>query len=93
MDDPVGNSYVQNIYAPDPDPFLVVTDYIRTDEQNEELGLNDMITEGYYHEEDDHHHKEEEEKQNAVLDDDASKHQSTLEGEAALSSSSSSQPQ
>jgi zinc finger protein len=47
MDDPVANSYLQNLYAPDPDPNMKVTIYDRTDEQNEELGLSDMVLTGY----------------------------------------------
>ncbi|KAL2295729.1 hypothetical protein Nmel_017250 [Mimus melanotis] len=47
MDDPAGNSYLQNVYAPEEDPELSVQRYERTFEQNEELGLNDMKTEGY----------------------------------------------
>ncbi|XP_023224370.1 zinc finger protein ZPR1-like [Centruroides sculpturatus] len=47
MDDPCGNCYIQNIYAPDPDPKMTVVHYERTFEQNEELGLNDMNTENY----------------------------------------------
>lgn len=47
LDDPAGNSYLQNIYAPDPDPEMTTEKYTRSFEQNEELGLNDMKTEGY----------------------------------------------
>ncbi|XP_037518365.1 zinc finger protein ZPR1 [Rhipicephalus sanguineus] len=47
LDDPCGNSYVQNLCAPEPDPALKVTRYERTFEQNELLGLNDMRTENY----------------------------------------------
>lgn len=47
LDDPAGNSYLQNIYAPDPDPEMTTEKYSRTFEQNEDLGLNDMKTEGY----------------------------------------------
>lgn len=47
LDDPLGNSYVQNLYAPDPDPNMEIESYERTWEQNEELGLNDMKVEGY----------------------------------------------
>ena len=47
LDDPAGNSYVQNVYAPDDDPELTIENYERTFEQNDELGLNDMKTEGY----------------------------------------------
>ncbi|KAH9888875.1 zf-ZPR1-domain-containing protein [Cubamyces lactineus] len=47
LDDPLANSYLQNIYAPDPDPNMTIEMYDRTWEQNEELGLNDMKVEGY----------------------------------------------
>ncbi|KAJ7924396.1 zf-ZPR1-domain-containing protein [Mycena leptocephala] len=47
LDDPLANSYVQNLYAPDPDPNMVVETYDRTWEQDEELGLNDIKVEGY----------------------------------------------
>ncbi|KAG9263607.1 zinc finger protein ZPR1 isoform X1 [Astyanax mexicanus] len=47
LDDPAGNSYLQNIYAPDPDPEMKIEKYTRTFEQNEDLGLNDMKTEDY----------------------------------------------
>ena len=38
---------VQSLTAPEPDDSLVVEDYERSFEQNEELGLNDMKTENY----------------------------------------------
>lgn len=47
LDDPLANSYVQNLYAPDPDPNMTIEEYERTWEQNEDLGLNDMKVEGY----------------------------------------------
>ncbi|KAI0352359.1 zf-ZPR1-domain-containing protein [Trametes cingulata] len=47
LDDPLANSYLQNLYAPDPDPNMTIEMYERTWEQNEELGLNDMKVEGY----------------------------------------------
>ncbi|XP_068568684.1 zinc finger protein ZPR1 [Cebidichthys violaceus] len=50
LDDPTGNSYLQNVYAPDPDPEITIEKYTRTFEQNEDLGLNDMKTEGYQEE-------------------------------------------
>lgn len=50
LDDPAGNSYLQNVYAPEPDPEMTVEKYTRSFEQNEELGLNDMKTEGYHEE-------------------------------------------
>jgi len=51
LDDPAGNSYLQNLYAPDPDPNMTIEEYERTFDQNEELGLNDMKTENYQQEE------------------------------------------
>ncbi|ESN97793.1 hypothetical protein HELRODRAFT_114138 [Helobdella robusta] len=47
LDDPAGNSYIQNLNAPEDDPQLKVERYERTYEQNEELGLNDMNTDHY----------------------------------------------
>ncbi|KAJ3559282.1 hypothetical protein NM688_g438 [Phlebia brevispora] len=47
LDDPLANSYLQNLYAPDPDPNMTTEVYDRTWDQNEDLGLNDMKTEGY----------------------------------------------
>uniref|UniRef100_A0A1I8GCI3 Zpr1 domain-containing protein n=1 Tax=Macrostomum lignano TaxID=282301 RepID=A0A1I8GCI3_9PLAT len=47
LDDPAGNSYVQNLCAPDPDPQLQCQKYDRSEEQNESLGLTDMKTENY----------------------------------------------
>lgn len=47
LDDPLANSYLQNLYAPDDDPSMSVEVYERTFEQNEDLGLNDMKLENY----------------------------------------------
>ena len=47
LDDPLGNSYLQNIYAPDPDPHMTIELYDRSFEQNEEFGLNDICVENY----------------------------------------------
>nr|CAG4643983.1 EOG090X06TU [Lepidurus arcticus] len=47
LDDPAGNSYLQNIYAPDPDPDMEIVHYERTFEHKEELGLNDMKVDDY----------------------------------------------
>ncbi|ORX36680.1 ZPR1 zinc-finger domain-domain-containing protein [Kockovaella imperatae] len=52
LDDPMSNSYLQNLYAPDPDPNMITEEYTRTHEQNEELGLNDIVLEGYEQPED-----------------------------------------
>ncbi|EEQ30081.1 nucleolar zinc-finger protein [Microsporum canis] len=47
LEDPCANSYVQNLYLPEPDPQLEEEDYTRTEEEEEDLGLKDMKTEGY----------------------------------------------
>ncbi|KAG0127006.1 putative zinc finger protein (zpr1) [Tuber indicum] len=47
LDDPLAASYVQNLYAPDPDPQLTIVDVERTKEQEDDLGISDMVTEGY----------------------------------------------
>jgi len=47
LDDPAGNSYLQNVYAPEVDPEMEIIYYERTFEDNEELGLNDMKLENY----------------------------------------------
>nr|SVE80747.1 EOG090X06TU [Daphnia magna] len=47
LDDPAGNSYLQNVYAPEADPEMEIVYYQRTFEHNEELGLNDMKLEDY----------------------------------------------
>ena len=38
---------VQSLTAPEPDRQLTVEDYVRSFQQNEELGLNDMKIENY----------------------------------------------
>jgi len=47
LDDAAGNSYIQNLNAPDVDPDLKEDKYTRTEEQNDELGISGMCTEGY----------------------------------------------
>jgi len=47
LDDPISNSFIQNIYAPDDDPAMEKIEYERSFDQNEELGLNDINTENY----------------------------------------------
>ena len=44
LEDPLANSYVQSLYAPEPDPLIQIEEYERTEEENEELGLLDMKT-------------------------------------------------
>ncbi|KAF9354504.1 nucleolar zinc-finger protein [Mortierella sp. NVP85] len=56
LDDPLGNSYLQNLYAPDPDPALTIEEYKRTFEQNESLGLNDIRLEDYEGDHTEAHH-------------------------------------
>ncbi|KAI9744903.1 MAG: nucleolar zinc-finger protein [Claussenomyces sp. TS43310] len=45
--DPLASSYVQNLCTPDEDPQIITEEYERTAEEEEELGLTDMKTEGY----------------------------------------------
>lgn len=47
LQDPLAGSYVQSLTAPEPDPQMDLEDYERTHEEMEELGLNDIKTEGY----------------------------------------------
>lgn len=47
LQDPLASSYVQSLTAPEPDPQMKVEDYERTAEEEEDLGLADMKTEGY----------------------------------------------
>ena len=42
-----GNSYIQNLYAPDEDPNLLVEHYDRTDQDDDDLGIKHMKTENY----------------------------------------------
>ncbi|KAF9541817.1 hypothetical protein EC957_002652 [Mortierella hygrophila] len=56
LDDPLANSYLQNLYAPEPDPAMTIEEYKRTFDQNEGLGLNDMRLENYEGIVDEEHH-------------------------------------
>jgi zinc finger protein len=47
LTDPLASSYVQNLCSPEEDPQITIEDYKRTQEEEEELGLTDMKTEGY----------------------------------------------
>ena len=42
LDDPAGNSYVENLQAPKMDPQIQISNYSRTKEQNEMLGLSSL---------------------------------------------------
>ncbi|KAI9272275.1 ZPR1 zinc-finger domain-containing protein [Helicostylum pulchrum] len=50
IDDPLSNSYLQNLYAPDPDPEMTIEDYDRSWDENEDLGINDMKLDNYQEE-------------------------------------------
>lgn len=41
LDDPTGNSYLQDIMAPDLDPHLTTERYKRSSEQNEQLCIDE----------------------------------------------------
>jgi zinc finger protein len=60
LEDPMANSYVQDLCAPAPDPQIKTEEYTRTDEEEEELGLKDMKVEGYEEENADEDKKVEE---------------------------------
>ncbi|KAE8152903.1 ZPR1 zinc-finger domain-containing protein [Aspergillus avenaceus] len=47
LEDPMANSYVQDLCAPAPDHQITTEEYTRTEEEEEELGLKDMKVEGY----------------------------------------------
>ena len=42
LDDALSNCFIYNPKAPDNDPQIEITIYDRTEEQNDDLGLNDM---------------------------------------------------
>ncbi|QPG73758.1 nucleolar zinc-finger protein [Brettanomyces nanus] len=42
MEDPLASSYIQNVYAPDPDPNMTSEEYERSEQENEDLGIADM---------------------------------------------------
>lgn len=47
LQDPMANSYLQDLCAPAADPQLTIEEYTRTEEEEDDLGLKDMKTEGY----------------------------------------------
>lgn len=47
LEDPLANSYVQDLCAPAKDSQITTEDYTRTDEEEDDLGLKHMKTEGY----------------------------------------------
>ena len=44
LEDPLANSYVQSLTAPEPDPQLKIEEYQRSKDEEEDLGLADMRT-------------------------------------------------
>ncbi len=40
LDDPSGNSYIENLAAPKPDPQMSITKYIRSDQQCQDIGID-----------------------------------------------------
>lgn len=47
LQDPMANSYVQDLCSPAIDPQIITEDYTRSEEEEEDLGFKDMKTEGY----------------------------------------------
>ncbi|KKK12406.1 hypothetical protein P175DRAFT_0450201 [Aspergillus ochraceoroseus IBT 24754] len=47
LEDPMANSYIQDLCAPAPDRQITTEEYTRTEEEEEDLGLNDMKVTGY----------------------------------------------
>lgn len=43
LDDPLANSYLQNIYAPDEDPMIKYKSFKRTKRENEDLGILELL--------------------------------------------------
>ncbi|KAJ3242158.1 NAD-dependent protein deacetylase sirtuin-2 [Chytriomyces hyalinus] len=69
LDDPLGTSFLQNIYAPDPDPDLTTETYERTVEQNEDYGLNDLNVDDYQNDGEEEEEEVEEEEAEPILSD------------------------
>ncbi|ANZ76283.1 BA75_04036T0 [Komagataella pastoris] len=42
MEDPLASSYIQNVYAPDPDPNMTTEEFVRSKEVDQDLGITDM---------------------------------------------------
>lgn len=47
LQDPMASSYVQDLCSPAVDPKITSEEYTRTAEEEDDLGLTDMKTEGY----------------------------------------------
>lgn len=44
LEDPLASSYIQSFTSPSPDPQIKIEDYVRSQEEEEDLGLTDMRT-------------------------------------------------
>ena len=47
LDDPLSNSFIENLFEPKDDPNLQIIEYERSEQQNQELGLSDLIVDNY----------------------------------------------
>ncbi|KAJ5120771.1 Zinc finger protein ZPR1 [Penicillium bovifimosum] len=47
LQDPMASSYVQDLCSPAVDPQIIIEEYTRSAEEEDDLGLTDMKTEGY----------------------------------------------
>lgn len=43
LNDPMASCFIQNPYHPEPDPLVIVEEYERTDQQNDDLGITGMV--------------------------------------------------
>jgi len=78
IDDPLGNSYVET-YGDD-DKSLTVTEYERTDEMNDDLGISDIKTEGY--EQDDQDNEQDDQNDEQDENDEQDDHNDEQDGQA-----------
>lgn len=70
LEDPMANSYVQDLCSPAVDPQITIEEYERTAEEEDDLGLTHMKTEGYEEDEEkkDEDKPEDQEKATAAMD-------------------------
>ncbi|KAJ5712567.1 nucleolar zinc-finger protein [Penicillium malachiteum] len=68
LEDPMANSYVQDLCSPAVDPQITIEEYERTEEEEEDLGLRDMKVEGYEEEKTEEKTEENPEKATADMD-------------------------
>ena len=53
VEDPAGNSFIENLYAPAKDPNMTISHFERTSQQNEALGLSQTETNQQYNDDND----------------------------------------